>query len=392
MKILMVISYFAPKWGGDVNVCENISKSLAELGHDVTILTTNYEIDENFVEATRKNGVKVTVLPSLAHLGLFIITPTLNSWLKKNINTFDILHVHHSRSFFNIFVCFHARKNSIPYIIQSHGNTLLHHDKILLKKVYDTLWGTYDLQNASNVIALTESEIKQYQFRGVSHQKICLIPNGVDLNEFKNLPKNGEFRKKFHIQTDYKIILYIGRLHGTKGLDLLIDAFYDLINRTPDTRLVIAGPDDGYLPTLLEKIQNLDLQNEIFVMGFITNEEKIQAFIDSDVFVTPCYNGFPVTFLEACACGTPIVTTKKGDVLEWIDNKVGFVVDYDKDQLCKKIQEIVTNEHLKKKFGDEGKKLIIERYNWTKIVSEFERTYEKSIEFNKGNFHHQHML
>jgi len=296
MKILMVMAYFAPKWGGDVNVCINFSKFLVTSGHDVTILTTNYGIDESFVVKIKKYGVKVTILPSPIHFGLFIFSPTLNTWLKKNIKNFDIIHLHHSRSFQNILVCNHARRNSVPYIIQSHGNTMAYHSKIFLKKSYDFLWGTKDLLGASNVIALTESEVKQYEFRGVSQSKITIIPNGIDITEFENLPNKSEFRKKLQIPDDCKIILYLGRLHETKGLDLLIDAFYELNKETNNCRLVIAGPDDGYLSNILNKIRNLDLERKIFVIGFISNEEKVQALIDSDV----CY-----TFIFGISCHIP---------------------------------------------------------------------------------------
>ena len=62
----------------------------------------------------------------------------------------------------------------------------------------------------------------------------------------------------------------------------------------------------------------------------MSEKEKITIFVDADVFVTPSFSGFPVTFLEACACSTPIITTNKGDELDWIHNKVGYVVEYNK--------------------------------------------------------------
>lgn len=389
MKILQVISSFPPafSYGGALNVAFGISKELVKKNHDVTVYTTdvydansrlNYTVNPELME-----GIKVfhfrNISNSLARKNLSC-APTMFFSLKNTIKIFDVIHIHEYRSFQAIFVHYYAKKYCIPYIVQAHGAVLPVFEKQWLKKIFDAIWGNTILKDASKVIALTKTEVEQYQIMGIPKNKICIIPNGINLSEFQNLPNKGEFRKKFHIQNNDDLILYIGRLHKTKGLDLLIDAFYELNKTTKSVRLLIAGPDDGYLSVIVNKIQELNLQNEVLVIGFISTEEKIQAFIDSDVFVLPSYSGFPVTILEACACSLPIITTNKGDVLEWIDNNIGFVVDYDKDHLCDKIHKILTDEQLKKKFGDEGKKLIVDRYNWTKIVSDIERTYESIAE------------
>jgi glycosyltransferase involved in cell wall biosynthesis len=380
MKILQVISYFNPKFGGDVNVCVNISKELAKRNHEVTIITTDFGFDSQFADQISNEGIRVIPFPCVANFLHFWYSPSIKTWLNQNIWEFDIIHSHTYRSYENVMVRKFAIKYGVPYVIQAHGAVLSVNQKKQLKNLFDVVWGNKILKDASKLIALTDTEKEQYKLKGIPKSEICIIPNGINLNEFKYLPKNGEFRKKFQIPDDCKLILYVGRLHKTKGLDLLIDAFYKLNKVKKNSRLILAGPDDGYFSAIGDKIHKFNLQNEILVIGFISNEDKIQAFIDSDVFVTPSYSGFPVTFLEACACGLPIITTNKGDVLEWIDNKVGFVVDYDTNQLYNKILEILNDENLKKKFGDQGKKLINDKFNWTKISSDIENTYRKILE------------
>ena len=78
------------------------------------------------------------------------------------------------------------------------------------------MWGNNVLNNASNLFALTETESEQYKTMGIDEDKITIIPNGIDLNEFQDLSEKGEFRKKYDIKTDEKIILYLGRIHKTK--------------------------------------------------------------------------------------------------------------------------------------------------------------------------------
>ena len=93
----------------------------------------------------------------------------------------------------------------------------------------------------------------------------------------------------------------------------------------------------------------------------------------------PSFLGFPVTFLEACACGTPIITTNNGDTLDWIHGKVGYVVEYDKDQLRDAIYKVLSDEGLRKRFGEEGKKLMVKKFAWDNIVKEVENVYEGVI-------------
>jgi glycosyltransferase involved in cell wall biosynthesis len=304
----------------------------------------------------------------------------MKTWLEKNLPGFDIIHLHTFWSYQHVSVRSSAIKYRIPYIMQAHGTVLPFFEKQNLKKLYDFVWGDKILRDASKLIALTDTEKEQYTLRGVPGKKICIIPNGINLNEFENLPKKGEFRKKFQIQDDCRLILYVGRLHEAKGLDLLIDAFYELNKITKDARLVLAGPDGGYLSELLNKIRKLDLENEIVVPGFISDEEKIQAFIDSDVFVTPFYWGFPVTFLEACACGLPIITTTHGDTLNWLNKNVGMVVEYNQNSLKNAIYQILNDNELKIKFGKKGKEIVKNEFNWATIILELEKTYLHSID------------
>lgn len=100
------------------------------------------------------------------------------------------------------------------------------------------------------------------------------------------------------------------------------------------------------------------------------------AFIDADVFVTPRFYGFPITFLEAMACGTPIVTTNAGDFIEGIDNEVGYVTRYDEKELKNALLKVLTDEKLKNSFKEKAKKKSNE-YSWDRIVGKLEKVYEE---------------
>lgn len=379
MKILQVIAYLSPKFGGDVNVCSNLSKELVKRNHEVTIITSDFGFDSQYAKTIHDAGVEVIPFHCIANFGQFFYTPSIKKWLEKNLKVFDIIHLHNFRSYQNVVIRSFAVKYGIPYIVQAHGSVLPFFKKQNLKKLYDLVWGDKILENSSKLIALTDTESEQYQTMRVPKNKIKIIPNGLDIKEFENLPNRGEFRRKYQITDDCKIILYIGRLHGTKGLDLLIDAFHKVIKEKINCKLVIIGPDDGYLSQIQCKANYLGLQDKIKIIGFIPNNEKIQALVDSDVFVTPSFSGFPVTFLEACACGLPIITSTQGDNLDWIHNNVGFVVEYNPSRLKDAIFKIIDDEALSRKFSNQGKQLVAEQFNWNAICDIIEMQYREVI-------------
>ena len=112
-------------------------------------------------------------------------------------------------------------------------------------------------------------------------------------------------------------------------------------------------------------------------------EEKISALLDSDIFITPSYNGFPHTFLQSCACGTPIITTSKGDRLDWIDGNVGVVAEYNKKSLAISIQNILENDSLRNDFKLQCRKTIENQFDWPIIAKKIEKLYLKVINENK---------
>ena len=379
MNILQVIPYFTPKRGGDVNVCYNLSKQLVKRGHEVTIITTDFEFDEKSAKILEEVGVKVIPSHCIANIKMFLISPSMKRWLKNNIKNFDTIHMHDFRSYQNIIIRRYAKRRGIPYVLQAHGSVLPFFQKQRLKEIFDLFFGYGILMDASKIIALTRTEVEQYKKMGVDEDKIEIVSNGLDLSEYSNLPAKGEFRRKYSIRDNEKMVLYVGRLHKNKGIDLLVKAFADLSKKLNNVRLVLVGPDDGYQSVFEELVHNLKVNDKVLFTGFVSNEEKMAAFVDADVFVTPSFSGFPVTFLEACACGMPIITTNNGDELDWIEGKVGYVVEYDKDHLRDAIFRILSDEALRRRFGEEGRRLVRGKFWWKGIVKEIERLYGECI-------------
>jgi glycosyltransferase involved in cell wall biosynthesis len=387
MKILQVLPYFAWSYGGPVRVVYDISQELSKKGHDVTIYTTDVGMNHRLVESDQikfESEVKNRYFRCLnnwaANEMKLHISHQMRLAIKNELQKYDIVHLHEWRGVPNVYVWYYAQKYNVSYILQAHGAAPIIIGKqdisrSFSKILFDTIVGNKIVKGASKVIALTKTEAEYYKKMGADTDKIEVVPNGIDLSEYENLPKMGRFRRKYKIEDDEKVILYLGRLHRTKGIDLLVEAFLDISKEIDGIKLALVGPDDGYESALKELMQELKIDNKVLFTGFVSNDEKMAALVDADVFVTPSFSGFPVTFLEACACGTPVITTNKGDELEWIHDKVGYVVGYDKDQLRDAIIKVLSDDGLRRRFEEENKKLVRGEFGWNKIALDVERIY-----------------
>jgi len=170
-------------------------------------------------------------------------------------------------------------------------------------------------------------------------------------------------------------VLYLGRLDPTKGIDLLIRSFGEVGQEFGDAVLMLVGGDMGHNEEFRRRVRSLGLDDRVIFTGFVSREDKMAAFTDADVFVTPSFTGFPITFLEACLCGTPIVTTGNGDLLGWVDNTVGFNTAYTPEALAGAIGRLLADDALRDGFSRQAKEIVRTRYNWQAIVHEIEALY-----------------
>lgn len=317
--------------------------------------------------------------PLLIKKSKLFLTPELFSKAKEEISEFDVIHLHEYRTFQNVVVSHYAKKYGIPYLIQTHGSLPREKAKKVLKRIYDASFDHDILRSASKVIALNQREIEQCRAMGLPEDKIELLPNGIDPFEVGVLPLKGCFREKYDIGKEEKIVLYLGRIHRMKGLEFLAEAFRLVLKEIEKARLVMIGPDDGYLSTFSKIISGLKIEEKVLLTGFLGKRDKLAALIDSEVFVAPWYYGFPLTFLEACIVGCPIVTSFND--LDWIDQNVGYVVENSPTAISKAIYKILQDDIVRGRFR-ENCRHIIEVFDISKITHQLEDVYTSAVDKN----------
>jgi len=373
MKILQVVPFFSPVHGGSAIAPYQLSKELTKRGHEVAVFTSDYKLSREWVESSGQ--VKVYSFKTWSSWSKFYLTPTLIKAAKEGLEHFDLIHMHNYRTFQNIVIAHYAKKHGVPYVLQAHGSIPRIMAKQRLKWIYDVLFGYRLLRSASKVIALSRVEAEQYKDMSVPEEKIVIIPNGIDLSEYADLPPKGCFREKFGIKEEEKIVLYLGRIHRIKGLDILVEAFAKVIEDLDDVRLVVVGPDDGYLGELKALINALRIEDNVLILGPLYGDDKLEAYVDADVYVLPSrYETFPMGLLEAVACGTPIILTRNCGIAEYFENKAGLLVDPDSDKLYEALFKMLTDHDTRNSFRKKGKTAISE-FEISNVVSKLEELY-----------------
>ena len=300
---------------------------------------------------------------------------------KKEIKNFDVIHIHTYRSTMAIFVYYYARKYKIPYVLQAHGSVPRIIEKKGLKYLFDIFFGYKILRDASKVIAVSDVEVDQYVKMGVPREKIVVIPNGIDISSFNDLPEKGAFRKQYGISEKY-IVLFLGRLHERKGIEFLINSFDELNDEIDDVVLVVAGYDDGYRAKAEIKINKLKLREKVKFTGFIDEIDKFAAYVDADVLVYPAiFEIFGLVPFEAIMCGTPVIVTDDcgcGDLVQ--DAGSGCIVKYgDVNDFEDKMKWVIENPKKGGQMVKSGRKYIKENLAWDNVVKQVEEVYEDCI-------------
>lgn len=218
---------------------------------------------------------------------------------------------------------------------------------------------------------------------GISEDRIAIIPNGIDVKIFDNLPKTGVFKRKLGLDKESNIILYIGRIHKRKGIDFLVDAFARL--KYSNAVLVIAGTGNHYVSALKDKTVRLGISEKVIFTGFISEEDKLAAYVDSEVVVYPgLYESFPLVPIEAALSSKPVIVSNDSVMAEIVSQgEFGFSVRYgDVAQLTELLLKILGNPKIAHEMGSHGRDFIKKNYNWRDIVSKLEVIYSNAIATN----------
>lgn len=389
MKILHVIANLAPRYGGPSQAILGMTRSLVELGHKVTIFTTNQDgngvLDVPIEQPIYRDGVEIRYFPIQSPRFFGTSFPMANA-LKREIKNFDIVHIHSLYLFHGAVAGHYCRKYGVPYILRPHGTL----DPFIYKRhrgrkaILEFLFEKRNLNHAAALHYTTEEE-RELARPFINHDRGFVVPNGINLEDYKMPIIGGKFREKYKETQGKKIILFFSRLNFKKGLDLLIEAYSEIAKAREDVHLVITGPDnEGYGTTVKKWISKKDIVNRVTFTGMLTGEEKLQVLSEADMFVLPSYSeNFGISVIEAMLCGLPVIISNKVNIYrELLENNAGEVVNCDAKELAQIIFKLLDNPEYSKQLSENGKKLVGNYFQWSMVGKALEKHYQDILRKN----------
>lgn len=213
-----------------------------------------------------------------------------------------------------------------------------------------------------------ESDLLQ---RGVSSERVSLVPNGIPIDDFER-PRNG-FRARYGLAESDIVVGAVCRLIPRKGMDILIRA----TAKCPGTKLVLAGyGKPKYARYLRNMAEELGVSERVIFTGRV--EDPFSIYASLDVFAMPSRReGFGITMLEAMVAGVPVVASSIGGIPEVISNdKTGLLVPPDDpDALADAIRLLTTDKELACRIISAAGTMVRERYSVQKMADGFEGVY-----------------
>ena len=392
MKIALVCpaSLPATQFGGIVFLAVDLAQEISEMGHNVTIYTT----DLDFSNGPNKFNKK---LPRIEKFEKFLINRThvwfslklffVNTSMSKEIENDkpDIIHTIGLRSFQSIIAWRVSKKLNIPLVVSDQGGLTTHpflaESGFFLKTLYKIQdFFIRKIINDASVISVA-NEYEQKIFSSLNKKsRIEIIRNGVNL---KKLVSKHNFKEKYQINSNF--ILFVGRFSKSKGIETLINAFSIVKNELKDSdiRLVIMGVDFGYQAEMEKLIKKLNLSAEIKVIKNPPRDDVISAYGESEFLVLPSqWELSPLVPLESFAFKKPVISTNSHGIPYTVqNNKNGILVEPENSlELSNAIVKLLNDSELREKLGLSGYNFVNEECNCVSMAKNSLKLYEDILE------------
>jgi glycosyltransferase involved in cell wall biosynthesis len=395
--------------GGLGTYAEYITREYVSMGHDVTVFTLNpgnlktreiikgvevhrpqiadaSNIFPMFVtDDLKKWGTNISMFNNIFIYNVLSATKFINSMIKKEKCNFDLVCVHDWLS--SIAGMMIKNETKIPVAFHVHSTEWGRAGGPGSEVVSHIEWATS--QKVDRILTVSYAMQEDLVRHGWSKSKISVVWNGVDPDKYNpKIAKPEEIeaiRSKYGIKPSDKMILFIGRLTWVKGVTNLIQAMPTVLADYPNTKLVILGKGEQQ-NDIIELANRLGIKDKVsFRFEFVPERERILHYAAADACIFPStYEPFGIVSLEAMSMAKPIIVGAQG--------VVGFreqVVPHGPDQngvhvnggspidIAWGIKEILSDPFQAKKWGENGRKRVLQYFTWREAAEQTLQIYEK---------------
>lgn len=388
LRIGLFTDTFAPQINGVSISLQLISEGLQRAGHQVTIFAPR-------IPGYSDDKPGVVRLPSLKYLNnppIYVaVLGTPRSTWSLSKKHFDVLHAH-SPLTVGLLAYFTASTKNIPLIYTYHTSITdyTHYLKIiggtsLIR--YAARWFSATSTNLGDQVVVPSPKFRRLLLEQKVTKQIHVIPNGIDLSQFKTAGQPGSFRNRLGLGPDASILLSVGRVDPEKRLDFLIDAFARVADRIPQAHLVFAG--DGSARKKLEaQAAATHISSRIHFLGMVNRAELPNLLHDSTIFLSASTTEVhPISVIEAIASGLPLLAVQdeafEGMIIE---NENGHLTALDVNAYAETLVNMLADRATLERYGKKSLELS-EKFSIEGQVRSLENLYYESILQNwRGSF------
>jgi phosphatidylinositol alpha-1,6-mannosyltransferase len=258
------------------------------------------------------------------------------------------------------------RTLGIPYVAYCHGEEITQTDR----RRYQPKVRNAVLRNAEIVVAANEFARENLLRIGIPAERIRKITPGVDCMRFQPRERRPDLVSRYGLDGK-TVLLTVARLVPRKGHATVLAALREFVRTNPQIIYLIAGtgPEEQRLRQL---VQEWDLESHVRFAGFVRDEELADYYNLCDIFVMPNsedrgdVEGFGMVFIEANACGKPVVGGKSGGAAEAVlDGETGLLVTPDSPaETADVLRSLVHNRQLRSRLGSQGLARARSDFNW----------------------------
>jgi 1,2-diacylglycerol 3-alpha-glucosyltransferase len=380
LRIGLFTDTYAPQVNGVSISLQLVSEGLQRRGHQVTIFAPR-------IPGYEDNQPGVMRLPSLKYLNnppIYVaVLGTPRSTWSLTRKHFDVLHAH-SPLTVGLLAYLTASTKNLPLIYTYHTSITdyTHYLKVIGGTGvirHAARWFSTTSTNLGNQIVVPSPKFYRLLLEQKVKRPIHVIPNGIDLSNFKAVKNPGSFRSKLGVGPDAPILLSVGRVDPEKRLDFLIDAFDRIADRLPESHLVFAG-DGGARKKLQEHAAAVKSSSRIHFLGMVDRTELPVILHDATVFLSASTTEVhPISVIEAIASGLPLVVVQdeafEGMIVE---NENGHQTPLDVTAYSETLLSLLNDPERLKRYGKRSMELS-EKYSIEGQVRALETLYIESI-------------
>ncbi len=362
--------------GGVENVSYNLAVQMAKRWHEVYVFTSSIYSKESV-----ENYTNITIYRYKKRFTIGSAPISIDVLYKPLKHEIDIVHAHAGNPPAPIAAHWYAKKKKKPFVITYHGDGQWNWGGVIRRTsvyFYNKHLLDRTLSYADVIISPSRYYIDESRVLGKYRDKIVVIPNGINVDEFDVGYSKEQCRGKLGLSINSRMILFVGTLSPHKGPDILIKAMSEIVKEVPDVKLVFVG--HGGMREELEMLsKKLGVEKNVEFAGFVEESMKPLYYRAADVFCLPSvmkHEIFGIVNLEAMACSVPVVASKIGGVPDVVkDGENGLLVlPGDSGSLADAIIYLLENEDVREKMGTNGRKKV-EDYSWDKVAEETEKVY-----------------